>query len=109
MLAKAEHLLAQRVWYVMNFNLKNGKYRGALWRAEQLIKQYPNAGFKQEALMVEAKSYLELGDPSSSRKTLEELLKSYPEGERADEAKAMLKKIMASSPEQGAAHEAAKP
>lgn len=109
MLAKGKKLLAQRVWYIMNFNMKNEKYRGALWRAEQLIKQYPDAGFSEEALMVKAKSFLALGDQSSSRKTLEELLKSYPKGDHTDEAKTMLKKIPRVSPEQGSADEAARP
>jgi len=109
MLAKGKHLLAQRVWYVMNFNMKNEKYRGALWRAEQLIKQYPDAGFSEEALMVKAKSCLALGDQSSSRKALEELLKSYPASDHADEAKTMLKETPKASPEQGSADEAARP
>ncbi len=106
MLAKAKHLLAQQVWYVMNFNLKNEKYRGALWRADQLLQQYPDAGFSDEALMVKAKSAQKLKDLSLSRKALEKLVKSFPNSKYAEEAKTMLNKIPA---QQGASHDAKKP
>lgn len=93
LLAKAMLRMAEREHYVMRFYVRKDRFRGALWRANSLLKVYSGSGFDEEALLVKAESLVELGEPSAARTTLSELLQRFPEGDYADEAKALMERL----------------
>lgn len=95
--------LAQSVHFVMRFNRKNGKSRGALWRAQELLKNYPGTGFDEEALFVKAESEAALGDVEGSRATLAELSKRFPDGVYAGDARTLAGRLEGPSPQGGPA------
>lgn len=100
-LTDCKRRLAQRVHFVMAFNRKNDKHRGALWRAEQLLSKYPGVGFDEEALFVKAESLVALEQPDQARATLAELIARFPSGEYSADAKQMLAKLPADAARDG--------
>jgi len=89
-LAECRRRLAERVHFVMAFNRRVEKPRGALWRAEQLLTQYPGSGFDEEALFVKGESLISLEQPDQARIALNELIARYPSGKYSDDARDLL-------------------
>ncbi len=94
-LAACKRRMAERVRYAMVFYHNHDRHRGALWRAEQLLKSFPEAGFAEEALLVKAESLLELGESEAARSTLSELLQRFPSGEHTSDAEDLLNRLQA--------------
>ena len=90
-LADCKRRLAERVHFVMAFNRKNDKHRGALWRAEQLLAEYPGSGFDEEALFVKAEALVALEETEKAQGALAELIARYPAGKYTDDAKDLLR------------------
>jgi len=85
--------LAQRTRFVMNFNQKRNRHRGALWRAEELLQRFADLGFDEEAMFVKGRSLLELGEAARARETFLALVERYPDGAFASQARRWLEKI----------------
>ncbi|NMB74258.1 MAG: outer membrane protein assembly factor BamD [Myxococcales bacterium] len=89
--------MAQRTRFVMNFNGKRNRHRGALWRAEELLARYPGLGFDEEALFVKGRSLADLGEGARAREALESLLERFPSGSFAGPARRLLERLPAAS------------
>ncbi len=97
MLAECKRRLAQRVHFIMEFNREHDKHRGALWRAEQLLADYPGSGFDEQALWVKASSLHALGRADEARAAAAELVQRYPKGEYSQDARQLLQRLPAAA------------
>ncbi len=103
LLALCKRRMAERVQYAMNFYRDEERHRGALWRADQLLKSYPGTGFDEEALLVKAESLFELGESEAARSALNELLQRFPSGEYTSSARDLLARLPAGRRQEGGA------
>jgi outer membrane protein assembly factor BamD len=95
LLAQCKRRMAERVHFVMRFNLSKDRYRGALWRAQELLGNYPGAGFDEEALLVKAEALIELGDPAGAQAAVQELLARFPQTQLRQDAQKLLARLPA--------------
>lgn len=93
LLEKCKRRMAERVHYVMEFYLQRDHMRAVLWRAEELLGNYPGLGFDEEALFRKGQAHLELGELDDARAALAKLLERFPRGDHADKARKLLQRI----------------
>lgn len=90
LLAQTQRRLADHEFYAAKFYLRRDNYRAAVGRLTYLLKNYSGLGLDPQALMLLAKSYLELGDVDKARVALEDLVNVHPDSEFADDARQYL-------------------
>ena len=103
---KAEGLLTQFItaypnspyWPVAQYWLSVSKYaskdyKGAIAAGNALIKTFPDHARVPQTLLNIANCLLESNQKAEGRKTLELLIKSFPESKSAETARGMLSKI----------------
>ncbi len=73
--------LAERELYIGLFYMKNKNYKGALARLKEMLTDYPESDFNDDALFNMGKAYLELDQEEKARKTFSILRFSYPDSE----------------------------
>jgi len=73
-----------------NAQLAQKDYRGAINSQRQLAATYPDSAKVPDGLLTIASSQFELGDSTASRRTLEDLIKKYPQSEAAARARQRL-------------------
>ncbi len=73
--------LAERELYIGLFYMKNKNYKGALVRLKEILTDYPESDFNDDALFNMGNAYLELSQDEKARKTFSILRSSYPESE----------------------------
>ena len=71
-------IIAQHYDNIANFYYKRGAYNAAIDRAAQVIQDYPQSKFVENALAVTIKSYNKLGLQQQAKDNLEVLKKNYP-------------------------------
>jgi outer membrane protein assembly factor BamD len=88
---KVSRLLAEHEWYVAKFYWKREQPMGTVLRLRTLLKQYPDAGYEEEALYLLGQAYLKVGRKEDAKKSFETLVTRYPKHSKADDARAHLK------------------
>ena len=72
--------------------MRRKQYKDAITQAEQLIKVNPRSNYAPDLLLLEARAYKAIGKDEQFHKTLNRLIKDYPESPLSTEAKKMLSK-----------------
>ncbi len=93
LLLEARLKMAKRVHYTMRFYKNRNRARGMLWRAEELLNEYADLQFTEEALYCKAEALHQLKDHDKARDTLTSLIEKYPQGEYIRQAKNLLESI----------------
>mgnify|MGYP006300182939 CR=1 FL=1 len=75
---RAEDKLARHEWQVASFYVEEQEHLGAITRLEKLVREYPGALVRHEAMLVLARSYADVGDYAQARLTLDRLVDEYP-------------------------------
>ena len=79
--------LANREFYIGNFNYKNKNYKGALSRFANILEKYPDCAIVDKTLYYIIRSYHKLGESERARDTYSTLLSTYPESSYCKDAK----------------------
>jgi outer membrane protein assembly factor BamD len=90
LLAKAKGVLAQRDWYVAGFYRDRGKWQGAAYRLERILKEFPGSDKEPEALYQLAEMYLKLGERFRAQQALQQLVVRHPESKLKAPAEKLL-------------------
>ena len=96
-LDQARMRMARMVRYVMKFYVKRQHHRGALWRADELLTLYAGLGFDEEALFCKCASHIALDERDAARAALEDLIKRFPKGSYAVDARKMHARLPAAA------------
>ena len=86
MLRKATDYVANYDFYVGNFYYKKEKYQGAIWRYENMMSQYPDSSYYDDALCNTVKSYYYINQKTKDPKKSKEIFSKF------NQYKRMLKK-----------------
>ena len=78
LLGKAQDILAARDWYAYEFYEKRGKWQGAAYRLERIVKEFPGHPREPEALLDLADMYLRLDERYHAQQALQQLLVRFP-------------------------------
>jgi tol-pal system protein YbgF len=81
------------LFWLGNSQYANRDYRGAIANFRALIAQDPDHPRAAEAVLSIANCQIELKDNAGARKTLDELIKAYPQSEAALAAKERLARL----------------
>jgi tol-pal system protein YbgF len=81
------------LFWLGNSQYANRDYRGAITNFRGLLAQAPDHPRAPEAVLSIANCQIELKDAAGARRTLDELIKTYPQSEAAVAAKDRLSKI----------------
>lgn len=81
------------LFWLGNAQYANRDYRGAIGNFRALLAQSPDHGRAPEAVLSIANCQIELKDNPGARKTLDELVKAYPQSEAAGAAKERLARL----------------
>jgi tol-pal system protein YbgF len=81
------------LFWLGNSQYANRDYRGAITNFRALLAQAPDHPRAPEAVLSIANCQIELKDAAGARRTLDELIKTYPQSEAALAAKDRLSKI----------------
>jgi outer membrane protein assembly factor BamD len=82
--------LADHEFYIGNYYYKGGRYQAAASRFQNLVEKYPKTPGEDQALLLLAKSYIELGQGETAKAPLTRIVTEYPRGPHYKEAKAIL-------------------
>lgn len=89
-LRQCKKMLASRSRYLMNFYWKRDRYRGVIFRADELLEKYAGLGFDEEALYRKAQACEKLKRYQEVKSIAERLLKEFPDGDFAKGAQKLL-------------------
>ncbi|HQR28881.1 MAG TPA: outer membrane protein assembly factor BamD [Anaeromyxobacteraceae bacterium] len=92
-LAKSRDILAERDWYVFDFNKKREKWQGAAFRLEKLLKDYPGSTREPEALWQLADMYVKLSERFKAQKVLQQIIVKYPASSQRAGAEKLLAEL----------------
>jgi tol-pal system protein YbgF len=84
---------ATALFWLGNAQYANRDYRGAIANFRALLQQAPDHPRAPEAVLSIANCQIELKDNASARKTLDDLVKAYPQSEAAVAAKERLARL----------------
>jgi tol-pal system protein YbgF len=84
---------ATALFWLGNAQYANRDYRGAIANFRMLLAQAPDHGRAPEAVLSIANCQIELKDNAGARKTLDELVKAYPQSEAAGAARERLARL----------------
>jgi len=75
------NIIAKYYLNISVFNFKRGAYNGAIDRAQEVVKKYPNSASVEEALVIMAQSYEKLGLTIQHDDTIRVLEENFPDSE----------------------------
>jgi outer membrane protein assembly factor BamD len=87
LLHDVNYRLAEHEMYVAKFYWKRGAAMGTVLRLRRLLDRHAGVGFDAEALFLIGKAYRKVGMPDRAKKAWEELIRRFPNDERAAEAR----------------------
>lgn len=93
LLAKARGILSDRDWYVFEFYKKRGKWQGAAWRLERIVKDYPGAWREPEVLFELAGMYVKLSERYRAQQALQQLVVKHPQSPQRPGAEKLLAEL----------------
>ncbi|RME23246.1 MAG: outer membrane protein assembly factor BamD [Deltaproteobacteria bacterium] len=108
LLDDCKRLMANRSMYIAEFYRKREKYRGVVWRAEEILHKYSGVGFDEKALYLKAEALAQLGDTAAAVQAIEKLLERFPKGEWTADARKLLDRIKAVEAKRAAAARSSK-
>jgi outer membrane protein assembly factor BamD len=88
-----KRVLAEYEFYVGKFYFKKGSYTAARNRFEGLLKTYPNARIRPDALYYLGLSYKEEGNFDRAREVFQRLIQEFPSINLASKAREILASI----------------
>lgn len=88
--AELRHRLADHEMRIGQYYLQHGRAVSAAGRFENVLRDYPGAGFDGAAALLLHTVYGKLGQPEKGRDALERLVKEHPDDPRSAEAKRLL-------------------
>jgi len=80
-------------YWVAESSYAQGNFEQAIIDYQLLLDVYPFSPKKAEAQLKKAYSYYEVGDKEKTRRTLDELLRTFPDTTEAGQAKRLLRKL----------------
>ena len=86
-------MLAAHEFYVARFYMKRDAYRGVISRLTGLLAAYPGSGVEPAALLMLGEVYLKTDDVEAARRTLDELVRRFPDSSEAKRARGLLGKL----------------
>jgi tol-pal system protein YbgF len=84
---------ASALFWLGNSQYANRDYRGAIGNFRALLQQSPDHPRAPEAVLSIANCQIELKETAAARKTLDDLVKAYPQSEAANAAKERLARL----------------
>ena len=81
------------LFWVGNAQYANRDYRGAIANFRALLQQAPDHPRAPEAALSIANCQIELNDNASAKRTLDDLVKAYPQSEAASAARERLARL----------------
>ncbi len=89
--AKAKHdearkRLAKRALYIGKFYYKEGEYKSAIVRFEEIYRDYPQLGLDEEVLYAMLLSHQRLGNMNQAKAILAEMQSKFPESKLTQKA-----------------------
>lgn len=84
---------ASALYWLGNAEYANRAYKEAMDTHRNLVRQFPNHPRVPEAHLAVANSQMELKDTRAARRTLEDLVKAYPQSEAAEAARERLSRL----------------
>jgi outer membrane protein assembly factor BamD len=90
---RAEDKLARHEWQVAAFYVEKEEPLGAIERLERLIREYPGARVRRDAMLVLARAYADVGDYAQARLTVDMLVDEYPAAKGSNEVAALRERI----------------
>jgi outer membrane protein assembly factor BamD len=94
-LAEVSKRLAAHEWYVARFYWDRGKPMGTVLRLRRLLGRYGGVGYDQEALWLLGRAYQKVKMPDRARTTWNDLLRRFPSGSRAKDARSAIAELPA--------------
>ena len=80
-------------YWIAESSYAQGNFEQAIIDYQLLLDVYPFSPKKAEAQLKKAYSYYEVGDKEKTRRTLDELLRTFPDTTEAGQAKRLLRKL----------------
>jgi outer membrane protein assembly factor BamD len=71
-------LLARHEMFVARYYLDRGQYQGAIGRLDGIFRNYRGSGLEPQAMLLQARTYLDMRRPRDARRVLEELRRTFP-------------------------------
>lgn len=93
MLAATRRMLFDTELFAADFYAGRGSWRAVAWRLDRAVDLYPEFALDDELVWRMADAYRRAGDDAQAAKSYGLYLKSFPRGERKDEAKERLEAI----------------
>jgi len=82
--------LCQHELYVANFYAKRGKWQAVVGRLDTLLRNYPGAGYDEEALFGIYDAYVKMHDDGRAQETLRRIVSTLPGTKAAERAQKLL-------------------
>jgi outer membrane protein assembly factor BamD len=86
-LEKAKETLATNMFEIGKFYFRTQSFQASILRLENVLKEYPNQKFVEEALYMLGESYVKEQNFEAAKKTFDQLFKQFPKGEFAKQAR----------------------
>lgn len=71
-------LLAQHEMYVARYYLDRGEYQGAIGRLDGIFRNYRGSGLEPQAMLLQAKTFMDMERPDDARRVLEQMRRTFP-------------------------------
>jgi outer membrane protein assembly factor BamD len=94
-LVKAKGILADRDWYVFEFNKSRGRWQGAAFRLERMMRDFPGDRREPQALYELAGMYVKLSERYKAQQALQQLIVKYPASKQRQSAEKLLAELRA--------------
>jgi outer membrane protein assembly factor BamD len=91
--AKTRNLLAEREMYIASFYRRKKNYRACSQRYNDIVRDYPDTKFHEEALYRLGESYWKMGEYSLAVEPLQRVVREYPGASYSKRAKELLAKV----------------
>jgi len=85
--------LAKRERYVAKFYFRERAYYAALGRYLEIIDEYADTKYNEEALYMAGRCYIKLKEPDRAKVVLNTLIAEYPESKYANRARSLVDKL----------------
>ncbi|MGM0574608.1 MAG: outer membrane protein assembly factor BamD [Myxococcota bacterium] len=95
MLEDARRMLLNRELYVARYYAEREEWRGAAWRWERALKEYPEMATTPDRIWRMARAYAKAGEVADAARAYAAYLEEFPEGSRSGDARKALESIRA--------------
>lgn len=71
-------LLAEHEMFVARYYLNRGQYQGAIGRLDGIFRNFRGSGLEPQAMLLQARTYMDMRRPDDALRVLEEMRRSFP-------------------------------